>query len=101
MRRSPFVLAATLALMALWAAAVATADPAGKSTLTETIKPGGSGFRGEVKGRGDAYVVRRGNAAAKRGRTRTRRSLAFFGQFTDPQIADEMSPLRAEFVDPV
>ena len=85
----------------LSATAIATADPAGKTTLTETINPSGSGFRGESTGRGQAFVVRRGNAGPRSSRTRTRRSLAFFGQFTDPQIVDEMSPLRPEFVDPV
>src|SRR4051794_34343996 len=100
MRRFPLVVLCAL-MAGLWAAAIATADPAGKTTLTETIQPSGSGFRGEVTGRGAGYVVRRGNAGPKSARTRTRRSLGFFGQFTDPQIADEMSPLRAEFVDPV
>ncbi|MDX6697948.1 MAG: hypothetical protein QOE65_1345 [Solirubrobacteraceae bacterium] len=103
MRRIPIVLALLCAacLPALWIGAVATADPAGHSTLTETILPTGSGFKDLKLGRGEPFIVRRGNAGAKATRTRTRRSVVFFGQFTDPQIADEMSPLRAEFVDPV
>ena len=37
---------------------------------------------------------------ADSGRASSRRSLAFFGQLTDPQIADEMSPARVDFLDP-
>ena len=40
-------------------------------------------------------------ACARIGAARAaRRSLVFFGQLTDPQIADEMSPARVDFVDP-
>ena len=38
--------------------------------------------------------------ACRRGARGERRSLAFFGQLTDPQIADEMSPARVDFIDP-
>jgi metallophosphoesterase (TIGR03767 family) len=83
-------------------APVALADPAGKSTTDETIRPvAGSGYVAlEAKG-GEAYTVRRApsvKAAANRASKRT--SLAFFGQLTDPQIADEMSPARVDFLDP-
>jgi metallophosphoesterase (TIGR03767 family) len=102
MRRVPLSLCAVLtACAASVLTAVAYADPAGRTTLQETIRAAGSGFRGVVRGPGEGYVVRRGNAPARPGRARMRRSLVFFGQFTDPQLADEMSPLRAEFVDPV
>ena len=37
---------------------------------------------------------------AASGRAGKRTSLAFFGQLTDPQIADEMSPARVDFLDP-
>ena len=68
----------------------------------ETVAPGpGTGFVPLAKGNGESYVVRRGGSAkAKRKRAARRRSLAFFAQLTDPQIADEMSPARVDFVDP-
>jgi metallophosphoesterase (TIGR03767 family) len=89
--------AALAAVLAL-SAPVALADPAGKTTLTQTIRPAaGSGYVGLVAKPGEPYVVR---GHAKRKRARTRRSLAFFAQLTDPQIADEMSPARVDFIDP-
>src|SRR5215211_8788897 len=92
--------AALLALLAL--APASSADPTGRSTLRETVQPGsGGGFVPLVPGAGESYVVRRGGSAhAKRRRAAHRRSLAFFAQLTDPQIADEMSPARVDFVDP-
>lgn len=98
------VAAATAALAAasvLAGAPAATADPAGKTTLQETIGLGSGPFKRLVKGPGEPYVVRT-NGTARPGpwRAKSRRSLAFFGQLTDPQIADEMSPARVEFVDP-
>ena len=49
-------------------------------------------------------AVRRAHAAAaprrRSGARKRRRSLAFFAQLTDPQIVDEMSPARVDFVDP-
>jgi metallophosphoesterase (TIGR03767 family) len=99
MRRA-LPVAVVLAVLVL--APVAVADPTGRSTLQETVKPGpGTGFVPLARGAGEAYVVRRGGRArAQRGRSGRRRSLAFFGQLTDPQIADEMSPARVDFVDP-
>jgi metallophosphoesterase (TIGR03767 family) len=83
-------------------APVALADPAGKSTTDETIRPvAGSGYVALEAKRGEAYTVRTPpsvKAASKRAGKRT--SLAFFGQLTDPQIADEMSPARVDFLDP-
>ena len=80
----------------------AHADPAGKSTLEETLAPApGSGFVGLQPAKGENYVVRRGGSAkAKAKRTKQRRSLLSFVQLTDPQIADEMSPARVDFADP-
>ena len=50
---------------------------------------------------GEAYVVRRGaGAPARARRARTPPLAALFAQLTDPQIADEMSPARVDFVDP-
>jgi metallophosphoesterase (TIGR03767 family) len=98
MRRLPPA-AALLALLAL--APASLADPTGRSTLDETVRPGpGTGFVPLVEGAGEPYVVRRGNAKAKRDRNDRRRSLAFFAQLTDPQLVDEMSPARVDFVDP-
>ncbi len=90
------------ALLSLLAAPVALADPAGKSTTEETIRPDGSSpFTGLRTRGGEDHVVRRPpGVRADSGRARSRRSLVFFGQLTDPQIADEMSPARVDFVDP-
>jgi hypothetical protein len=89
------------ALAALAAAPGAGANPAGKTTLQETIRSTGGAFRPLVRAPGEPYLVRtNGFAPASRTRGERRRSLAFFGQLTDPQIADEMSPARFEFVAP-
>ena len=50
--------------------------------------------------RGVRRAPRHPARAAGRGRERRRRSLLFFAQLTDPQIADEMSPARVDFADP-
>ena len=79
----------------------ALADPAGKSTLQETIHMGRGAFRPLVPAPGESYVVRTaGMGSAKAGRAARRQSLVSFAQLTDPQIADEMSPARVDFVDP-
>ncbi|HZH24672.1 MAG TPA: TIGR03767 family metallophosphoesterase [Solirubrobacteraceae bacterium] len=97
--RRPRCAAAVLALLAL--APAAAADPAGRTTLEETLRPApGTGFTPLAGGPGEPYAVRRGGSAkAKRGRSVRRHSLAFFAQLTDPQIVDEMSPARVDFVD--
>ena len=98
MRRLPIALA-LLTLLAL--APASPADPTGRSTLQETVRPAsGSGFVPLERRGGEGYVVRRGSAKARRGRAGRRRSVAFFAQLTDPQIADEMSPARIDFIDP-
>jgi metallophosphoesterase (TIGR03767 family) len=90
------------AVAVLCAAPAALADPAGKTTVRETIRPtAGSGYVALQKGPGERYLVRRApGAKAHKHRAKTRRSLAFFGQLTDPQIADAMSPARVDFLDP-
>ncbi|HEX6025624.1 MAG TPA: hypothetical protein VFZ00_26765 [Solirubrobacter sp.] len=90
-----------LALVLLLAAPVAFADPASKTTTEETIRPSsGSGFVALERGAGERRQVRRHPSARPSGdRARQRRSLAFFAQLTDPQIADEMSPARVDFLD--
>ncbi len=72
------------------------------TTLDETIQVRGKGaFKSLKSGPGEPFIVREaGLGKAKKGRQKTRRSLAYFSQLTDPQIADEMSPLRVELVDP-
>src|SRR5215213_10235597 len=92
--------AALLGLLAL--APASAADPTGQTTLDETVRPGtGSGYVPLVGGPGEPYLVRRGGSAkAAPKRARKRRSLAFFAQLTDPQLVDEISPARVDFVDP-
>ncbi len=91
-----------LPLAALAAVALAPASAGAVTTLQRTIAPdAGSGYRGLHRAPGERYVVRRGaGAPAHAARVRNRRSLAFFAQLTDPQIADEMSPARVDFADP-
>jgi metallophosphoesterase (TIGR03767 family) len=92
---------ALLTALMLTFVASAHADPSGKTTLEETLKPAGSGFAGLQSTRGEPYVVRKGGAAKAKGkRTKKRRSLVSFVQLTDPQIVDEMSPARVDFADP-
>jgi metallophosphoesterase (TIGR03767 family) len=89
-----------LALLTLVPAAAA--DPAGKSTTDETIQAAsGSGYVPLTRRSGEDHGFRR-HPSVKAGEDRdeARRSLAFFGQLTDPQIADEMSPARVDFLDP-
>ena len=94
--------AVAAAVASLVGAPVALADPAGKTTVQQTIRPvAGSGYVSLGARPGERYVVRRApGARPSAGRAKTRRSLAFFGQLTDPQIADAMSPARVDFLDP-
>ncbi len=73
----------------------------GKSTLDETLVRTDTPWRLLEKGPGEAYQLREDMLKAKKARDRKRESMAFFGQLTDPQIVDEMSPARLELVDPV
>ena len=88
-------LAAVLAALAL--AAPAAAD----STLDRTVTPvTGGAFEALTTGPGEPYVVRRApGTRAARARVTRRRSLLYFGQLTDPQILDETSPIRVDFLD--
>lgn len=98
-RLSPIALCVVVAL--LISTAVAFAHPAGKTTLQETIKPApGTGFIPLEAGKAEGFKVLRLNARAKNNRRKRRRSIAYFGQLTDPQLADEMSPARLEALDP-
>jgi len=91
--------------LALACASAATADPAGKTTVQETIKvaspPGFVGFKQLGAGPGEGYLLRQGALGkAKSKRAKTRRSLLFFAQFSDVHIRDTQSPARVDFVDP-
>ena len=88
MRRiSPIALCAVIAL--LIATATAFGHPAGKTTLEETALPGSGDFRPLVAGKGERFTVLRGlGAKPNKRRARTRRSIIYFGQLTDPQLAD-------------
>src|SRR5215217_6382770 len=94
-------LAALAAVPFLLLAAGAHADPAGKTTLEQTLAPSGGAYSTLAPAKGEKYTVRRGGSAkAARKRAARRRSLLDFAQLTDPQIADEMSPARVDFADP-
>lgn len=84
-------------------AAVADGDygQLGKSTLDETVVRTDTPWRELLAGPGEPYVVRTDMVRARPKRVQKRTSMTFFGQLTDPQIADEMSPARLELVDPV
>ena len=73
----------------------------GKSTLEQTITGGdpAEAFQLLLLGPGEPYVVRDELAAPSAGRERRRLSLAYFGQLSDLQLADEESPVRVEFTD--
>ncbi|MDX6698660.1 MAG: hypothetical protein QOE65_2057 [Solirubrobacteraceae bacterium] len=101
MRR--LVLAIALAALAGLSAAVAHAatDTEGKTTVQQTIRgTNGAGFDGLSLGPGRTYLVRDlTGSRAQAGREARRRSLLYFGQMTDFQLADEESPARVEFLD--
>lgn len=93
---------AALALLTLPAAlARAASDTEGKTTLQQTIRgTNGSGYDPVGLGPGLRVVVRPGgNASPGAGRESRRRSLLYFGQMTDFQLADEESPSKVEFLD--
>ena len=77
------------------------APAAGESTRTRTIVPlGTEPFARLSTGPGERHVVRRApGARARPGRRTRRRSLVYFGQLTDPQVLDEASPIRVDFLD--
>src|SRR4051794_19165072 len=93
--------ALTLTLACATAATAATADPAGKTTVQETITATGTGFKSLSAGPGEGYLLRTGALGkAKSNRAAKRRSLLFFAQFSDMHIRDTQSPARVDFVDP-
>jgi hypothetical protein len=78
------------------------ADPVGQTTVQQRIVPdGGAGFNQLTTGPGEGYVVPDGGfGSPQQGRAGRRTALAYFGQLSDFQLADEESPARVEFVDP-
>lgn len=94
-------LATLLSAGALGSPAAAATDPFGLTTLEQRIvSDGATGFSQLGVGPGEGYVVREdGLGAARPGRAERRVALAYFGQLSDFQLADEESPARVEFVD--
>jgi hypothetical protein len=64
------------------------------------VPTGGGSFVTLGLGAGEPYLVRQDLATADSKRAKKRRSLAYFGQLSDFQLADEESPGRVEFLDP-
>jgi len=99
------LIASVAALVVVLFASVAGAatDPLGLTTVDQRIVPDGeTGFDQLEVGPGEPYVVREdGFGAAQSGREGRRSELAYFGQLSDFQLADEESPARVEFVDPI
>ncbi|MCO5314639.1 MAG: metallophosphoesterase [Solirubrobacterales bacterium] len=101
---------AVLALAVVTVAQAAGGGTFGKSTLTQRIEPDGKpgfNFLG-VTGAGENYTVRDGSedggvalGQVKANRDKRRTSISYFGQLTDFQLADEESPARVEFTDPM
>jgi metallophosphoesterase (TIGR03767 family) len=99
-RISPIALCVVISLSI--STAVALADPAGKDTRDETITwEGGSPFAALDSGPGEATKVRKNLAKPEQGRKKRRKTLTYFGQITDTQIMDEMSPGHVDLADPV
>jgi 3',5'-cyclic AMP phosphodiesterase CpdA len=95
-------LAGALVLALGIVSAALAADPLGQTTVQQRIVPDGTaGFSQLTTGPGEGYVVRDGGfGSPAQGRAGRRAALAYFGQLSDFQLADEESPARVEFLDP-
>jgi len=94
------VLAMFFAMAAAGNAAVS--DTEGQTTLEQRLVPAAPGaYRFLQLGEGEPYTVREELAAAGPSRAESRTSLAYFGQLSDFQLADEESPARLEIIDPL
>jgi len=91
-----------IALVLVLGSAAIAADPLGQTTVQQRIVPqGGEGFDQLTTGPGEPYVVRDGGfGGPQAGREGRRVPIAYFGQLSDFQLADEESPARVEFLDP-
>jgi metallophosphoesterase (TIGR03767 family) len=94
--------AAFCSALAIGSGAVAATNPFGVTTLEQRVVPDGApGFSQLGIGAGEGYLIRDGGfGLPQSGRESRRVSLAYFGQLSDFQLADEESPARVEFVDP-
>jgi uncharacterized repeat protein (TIGR01451 family) len=97
---------ALVVLLAVAGAATAThlaVDTEGHTTLEQILTgTGPAGYQTLTAEQVDKdYVVRDPSGVAEPGRAQRRRSLAYFSQLTDFQLADEESPARVEFLDQV
>ena len=105
MAARPLLAALTASLLLPAAAAAQTASPTlGKTTLEVRILGGdrAAGFSQLTTGPGQPYVTRESlGAKAAADRAKKRRSLAYFAQLSDFQLADEESPARVELLDQV
>jgi 3',5'-cyclic AMP phosphodiesterase CpdA len=103
-RSKPVVLVALLASAAIGpsAAVAAPSDTEGQATTGQRVVPAAPGaYRFLQLGEGEPYTVRQELAGANASRAETRTALAYFGQLSDFQLADEESPARLEIIDPL
>ena len=97
-------LAVLLAVVGTAAATHQVIDTGGHTTLEQVLAatdPDADYTTLEVDQVDESYVVRDPDGVVQSGRAQRRRSLAYFSQLTDFQLADEESPLRVEFLDEV
>jgi 3',5'-cyclic AMP phosphodiesterase CpdA len=101
-RRTAALLVITVVAVLGGRGAPALAESAGRTTLDETIGlDSAGGVLVPVSRAGTPFALRTaGPTSARTRRAGSRRSLAFFAQLTDAQLADEMSPARLEFLRP-
>ena len=93
-------LALVAVLLIPFLVSTAHADPAGKTTLEETIARGDGVYAPLGPAGGERYVLRRGGSAKAKAKPDRQAALdRDFAQLTDPQVVDEMSPARVDFAD--
>ena len=93
---------AALPLLALLIAAPAAHATLGKTTLEERLIGGdkSQGYAPLTAGPGEGFKVREElGVKALDGRDRRRKTVSYFAQLSDFQLADEESPARVEFTD--
>ena len=112
-RRGPALAAALIGVLATAGTAAAShlaIDTEGHTTLDQILSPSSNPAAGyttlDAEAVDESYLVRDeasedvdGIPGAQTGREQRRRSLAYFSQMTDYQLADEESPARVEFLD--